>query len=55
MEWVTNLSETDLSGSYNLQPGEYVVVYRSFQSMNTLHTTKKKFIIVSNKTTTLNL
>jgi Ca-activated chloride channel family protein len=55
MEWVTNLSETALSGSYNLQPGEYVVVYRSFHSMNTLHTTKKKFIIVSNKTTTLNL
>jgi Ca-activated chloride channel family protein len=55
MEWVTNLSDSALSGSYNLQPGEYVIVYRSFHSMNTLHTTKKKFIIVSNKTTTLNL
>jgi len=55
MEWVTNLSDSALSGSYNLQPGEYVVVYRSLQSMNTLHTNKKKFIIVSNKTTTLNL
>ncbi len=55
MEWLTNLSDSALSGNYFLQPGEYVVVYRSFHSMNTLHTTKKKFIIVSNKTTTLNL
>lgn len=55
MEWVTNLSETALTGSYNLQPGEYLVVYRSLLSMNTLHTTRKKFRIVSNRTTTLNL
>jgi len=55
MEWVSNLSDAALSGSYYLQPGEYVVVYRSFHSMNTLHTTRKKFIIVSNKSTTLNL
>jgi len=55
MEWVTNLSESALSGSYNLQPGEYLVVYRSLLSMNTLHTTRKKFRIVSNRTTTLNL
>jgi Ca-activated chloride channel family protein len=55
MEWVTNLNESALSGDYNLQPGEYVVVYRSLLSMNTLHTTRKKFRITSNKTTTLNL
>ncbi len=55
MEWVTNLSDSALSGSYNLQPGEYMLVYRSLLSMNTLHTTKKKFRIVSNRTTTLNL
>ncbi len=55
MEWVTNLSESDLNGSYQLQPGEYMIVYRSLLSMNTLHTTRKKFRIVSNRTTTLNL
>lgn len=55
MEWVTNLSESAMSGTYNLQPGEYMVVYRSLLSMNTLHTNRKKFRIVSNRTTTLNL
>jgi Ca-activated chloride channel family protein len=55
MEWVTNLSDSALSGTYYLQPGEYLLVYRSLLSMNTLHTTRKRFRIVSNKTTTLNL
>jgi Ca-activated chloride channel family protein len=55
MEWVCNLSSSEMNGSISLQPGEYVVVYRALMSMNTLHTQRKEFRIVSNKTTTLNL
>jgi Ca-activated chloride channel homolog len=55
MIWVANLDENALSGSYNLQPGNYLLVYRAKNAINTLHTTKKEFRILSNKTTSLNL
>jgi Ca-activated chloride channel family protein len=55
MEWLANLSNDKLNDMYNLQPGDYVVVYRNLLSMNTLHTNQKKFRIVSNQSTTLKL
>jgi Ca-activated chloride channel family protein len=54
MEWVANLDTETSSGSWNLQPGNYRIVYRPFNAMNTLHTDKKDFRILSNKTTSLN-
>jgi Ca-activated chloride channel homolog len=54
MEWVANFDDYAQSGTWNLQPGNYRVLYRPFNAINTLHTNKKDFRILSNKTTTLN-
>lgn len=54
MEWVANLDEQAQSGTWNLQPGNYRIVYRPLNAMNTLHTDRKDFRILSNKTTSLN-
>lgn len=54
-EWVCNLDDKPSAGSYNLQPGNYKVVYRIKNVKNTLYTVEKEFRIYSNKTTALNL
>ncbi len=54
MEWVANIDDQSQSGTWNLQPGNYRMVFRPFNAMNTLHTDKKDFRILSNKTTSLN-
>lgn len=53
--WVCNLSNTDLSGIWQLQPGKYKVVYRQKKEVKTIYTYEKEFRIYSNKTTSLNL
>lgn len=53
-EWVCNLDDKPSAGSYNLQPGNYKVVYRIKNIKNTLYTVEKEFRIYSNKTTALN-
>lgn len=54
-DWVCNLDQAALSGSWNLQPGAYKVVYRQKPMKSTLYTSEKEFRIYSNKATTLNL
>lgn len=53
--WVCNLDDKPTQGTYNLQPGNYKVVYRSKKIKSTLYTTEKEFRIYSNKITSLNL
>lgn len=52
-EWVCNLDQLTTSGSWQLQPGEYKVVYRQKNLRSTAYTGEKKFRIVSNKTTSI--
>lgn len=54
-EWVCNLDQTTLSGSWSLQPGNYRVVYRQKQLRSTTYTIEKEFRITSNKTTPIKL
>jgi len=54
-EWVCNLDPTTSSGNWNLQAGNYKVVYRQKQLKSTAFTFEKEFKIYSNKTYSLNL
>lgn len=54
-EWVCNLNEGRSSGSFQLQPGTYRVVYRQKNLKSSTYTMQKDFRITSNKTTTLQL
>jgi Ca-activated chloride channel family protein len=54
-EWVCNLDPTSLSGTIQLQPGNYKIVYRQKQLKSTTYTTERGFRIQSNKTTPINL
>lgn len=54
-EWVCNLDPNTLSGSWQLQPNTYKVVYRQKDLKSTNYTTEKEFTIYSNKTVSLNL
>ena len=54
-EWVCNLDQTALSGSWQLQPGNYRIVYRQKQLKSTTYTIEKEFRIISNKTTPIKL
>ena len=54
MEWVCNLDPTVLSGNWQLQPGNYRLVYRQKNLRSSSYTIEKDFRINSNKTTTLN-
>ena len=54
-EWVCNLDQTNLSGQWQLQPGNYRVVYRQKQLKSTTYTIEKEFRIISNKTTPIKL
>jgi len=53
-EWVCNLEVGASKGSWNLQPGNYKVVYREKDQKSTAYTKEKAFRIDSNKTITLN-
>lgn len=53
LEWVCNLDEVLKSGSVQLQPGNYRLVYRQKALKSSSYTIDKDFRIVSNKTTTL--
>lgn len=53
IEWVTNLDESLKTGSFQLQPGNYRLVYRQKSLKSSANTIDKDFRIVSNKTTTL--
>lgn len=54
-DWVYNLSQGNLNGYLDLQPGNYRLVYRQKSLPSTAYTYTKDFKIYSNKTTTLNL
>ena len=54
-EWVANLDENLLEGKWDLQPGNYKVVYREKAQKSSAYTKEKKFRIDSNKTLLLNL
>jgi len=54
-EWVCNIDPTTTSGSWQLQPGNYTIVYRQKQQRSTTYTIEKSFRIISNKTTPINL
>jgi Ca-activated chloride channel family protein len=54
LEWVCNLDPSVLSGSWQLQPGSYRLVYRQKNMRSSTYTIEKDFRIQSNKTTTLN-
>ena len=53
IEWVCNLDETVHSGSLQLQPGNYRMVYRPKALKSSTYTLEKDFRILSNKTTTI--
>jgi Ca-activated chloride channel family protein len=54
-EWVCNIDPMSYSGTWELQPNTYKIVYRQKDLKSTNYTTEKEFTIFSNKTTTLNL
>jgi Ca-activated chloride channel family protein len=53
-EWVYNLDEASKSGSIQLQPGNYKLVYRPKNLKSSSYTIDKDFRIFSNKVTTIN-
>lgn len=55
LEWVCNIDPTLLTGSWQLQPGDYRIVYRQKKLKSSLFTIEKEFRIYSNKTTSVNL
>jgi Ca-activated chloride channel family protein len=55
LEWVCNIDPTLLTGSWQLQPGDYRIVYRQKKLKSSLFTIEKEFRIYSNKTTSINL
>lgn len=52
--WICNLDDQPSNGNWQLQPGNYKVVYRIRDIKSTIYTTEKEFRIYSNKTTSLN-
>lgn len=54
-DWVCNLKENILSDTWQLQPGEYRIVYRQVQLKSSTYTMEKDFRISSNKTISLRL
>jgi Ca-activated chloride channel family protein len=55
LEWVANIDPTSYNGSWQLQPGNYRIVYRVKHLKSTTYTMEKNFKITSNKTTPINL
>jgi Ca-activated chloride channel family protein len=54
-EWVLDLKENQTSGSWNLQPGSYKIVYREKEQRSSAYTKEKKFNIATLNTTNLTL
>ena len=55
IEWVCNLSQNLKSESLTLQPGNYIVVYRSLNAKQSIYTISKKFEIKSGSSLALEL
>ncbi len=55
LEWVCNIDPNTNSGQWQLQPGNYMLVYRQKASKSTLTTSQKEFRITSNKTFSITL
>lgn len=54
-DWVLNLGDGSKSGNFQIQPGEYRVVYRQKNQQRSEYTITKDFRINSNKTTAIQL
>jgi len=54
-EWVCNLKENTTSDRWELQPGEYKLVYRKMNLKSTTYTVVREFSIYSNKSISINL
>jgi Ca-activated chloride channel family protein len=54
-EWVLDLKENQTTGSWNLQPGAYKIVYREKEQRSSAYTKEKKFNIATLNTTNLTL
>lgn len=54
-DWVYNFEDASKSGTHELQPGAYKVVYRQKNLLRSEYTLEKDFRIISNKTTSLQL
>jgi Ca-activated chloride channel family protein len=54
-EWVLDLKENQATGSWNLQPGSYKIVYREKEQRSSAYTKEKKFNIATLNTTNLTL
>lgn len=54
-EWVLDLKENQATGSWNLQPGSYKIVYREKDQRSSAYTKEKKFNIATLNTTNLTL
>jgi len=54
-EWICNLDDGSMSGSFTLQPGAYRVIYRTKELPKSEYTLEKDFRINSNSTATLKL
>lgn len=55
IEWVCNLREDVTSDRWDLQPGNYLLVYRKKKLSSTMYTQQKEFTIYSNKSISINL
>jgi Ca-activated chloride channel family protein len=54
-EWVLDLKDNQKTGTWNLQPGSYKVVYREKDQRSSAYTKEKKFNIATLNTTNLTL
>lgn len=54
-EWVCDLDDTKLNGSYYLQPGKYKVVYRQKTAVSTDYTQVKSFMVLAGGIVSINL
>lgn len=54
-EWVCNLDNGSMTGSFTLQPGGYKIIYRTKDLRKSEYTIEKEFRINSNNTTSLKL
>lgn len=55
LEWVCNLKENSNTDQWELQPGNYRIVYRKQKLKSTTYTVERDFSIYSNKSITINL
>jgi hypothetical protein len=54
-EWVCNLRENMTSDRWDLQPGNYLLVYRKQKLKSAAYTQEREFSIYSNKSISINL